>query len=144
MRAFVLSILVVPLACTHLLGVCAASAEERQSGFSLGYSSLAQAQPDPREQQYGQVVAKYRLTSSGNFKPYLGTGLGFVYRPDIKAYDPVRIRAGVAGQAGFSYLLGETSALTFDYKFLDVGPDRSPDRGSTTPQSVGVGLEIRF
>jgi outer membrane protein W len=144
MRTLFLGIAVAILACTRLSGGCAIASEERHGGFSLGYGSLTPAQSDPKAEQYGQLVAKYRLSSSGNFKPYLGTGLGFIYQPDIKAYDPARIRTGVAGEAGFSYLLGESSALTFDYKFLDVGPGSSRDRGSSTPQSVGVGLEIRF
>jgi opacity protein-like surface antigen len=144
MRTFQLYIVVVILACTHLAGICTVSAEDGRSGFSLGFNSLTAERTDPGAEQFGQLVARYQVSSLGNFRPYLATGLGYSYQPDIKTDDSVRVRTGVAGQAGFRYLLGEKSSLTFDYKFLDLGADESHDSGSSTPQSVGVGLEIKF
>jgi opacity protein-like surface antigen len=144
MKIFPLCIVVVILICTHLVGTCIVFAQEGLSGFSLGFNSLTADRADPRAEQFGQLVARYQVSSLGNFRPYLATGLGYGYQPDTKADDPLRIRTGVAGQAGFRYLLGEQSSLTFDYKFLDVGADESHDSGSSTPQSVGVGLEIKF
>jgi hypothetical protein len=49
----------------------------------------------------------------------------------------------VVGQAGFNYLLGAKSALKFDYKVLTVTPDTVRDP-KTPPQSIGVGVDIKF
>jgi outer membrane protein W len=138
-----LAIFATMLVCIPLAGTTAAFAGD-ENRFSLGYGSLTPSRTeDPKAQQFGQLTAKYRLGSSDIFKPYVGTGLAYSYQPDINPGTTTKIKTGVAGQAGFSVLLDEKSSLNFDYKFLELGSG-ARSTGSSPPQSVGVGLEIKF
>ena len=128
----------------QLAGTTAAYAGGNQNRFSLGYDSLTPFRTeDPKAQQFGQLTAKYRLGSSDIFKPYVGTGLAYSYQPNLNPGTTSKFRTGLAGQAGFSVILDKRSSLNFDYKFLELGSD-TRGSGSSPPQSVGVGLEIKF
>ena len=120
-------------------------AEEEFSGFSLDYCRLTPAPADPKAPEPGGVTAKYGFSISKDFKPYVGTGLAYSLKPVEKPGGDLEIvRAGVAGQAGFCYLLGENSSLNIDYKFFNITPNTTRGDSKTAPHSVGVGLEIKF
>lgn len=112
--------------------------------FSLGYGSLTPAPADPKVPEPGGVTAKYGFSIAKDFKPYVGTGLAYSFQPQEKSGDPRNIKAGVAGQAGFSYLLDENSSLNIDYKYFNIAPEATRGDSKTAPQSIGVGLEIKF
>ena len=130
---------------------CAARcfAGEAESRFSLGYGSLTQvpadikSPADAKAPLSGLLTAQYGFGMAQEFKPYLGTGLSYSIPQDTKPGDSLRIKTGLAGQAGFSYLLGGNSTLKFDYKILTPTPDAARDSKST-PQSLGVGVDIKF
>lgn len=143
-KRLLLAIFETILACIPLVVTPCAVAEDEQGRFSLDYGNLTPSRTSPKAQQFGQLTAKYRLGSAINFKPYVGTGLAYSYKTDINPGATTKIRTGVAGQAGFSVLLDKKSSLNFDYKFFDLAPDIERGNSSSTPQSVGVGLEIKF
>ncbi len=132
------------ISCLLTAGAGGVLAGDERDRFSLGYGSLTPTRTDPRDERYGLLTARYRLGSDGSFRLYLGTGLAYSYQPDANPTAPPRIRGGVGGQAGFSYLLGEKALLHLDYKLLEMAPDATRRSGTTTPQSVGVGVEIKF
>lgn len=119
-------------------------AADGMNRLTLGFGRLTTAGPTPGEPQIGLLTARYRLISYGNFRPYLATGVGYSLQPDETPAGIDRLRTGVAGQAGFSYLLGEKTTFTLDYKLLDLGPEAQRGRSAGTPQSIGMGLEIHF
>ena len=127
--------------------ICGAG--EAENRFSLGYGSLTQAPADAkspvdaRASASGLLTAKYGFGLATEFKPYLGTGLSYNIQPDVRPGDTTKIKAGLAGQAGFSYLMGTNSALKFDYKVLTVTLDSVRDP-KIPPQSIGVGVDIKF
>jgi len=124
-------------------------AGESQGGLLLDYGSLSQLPADAKNPvdvkapTSGMLTAQYGFGFDREFIPYLGTGLSYNIHPDIRPGDPVKIKAGLAGQAGFKYLLGENLMLKFDYKILTVTPDSSRD-SSTPSQSLGMGVHIKF
>ncbi|NVN91278.1 MAG: outer membrane beta-barrel protein [Desulfuromonadales bacterium] len=144
-KRYVLTILVAALLCNALVSATAAVAEDELGHISLGFGSLTPSRTEnPRVQQFGLLTATYRLGSTENFRPYLGTGLAYTVQPDVNPGTALRVRTGVAAQAGFNYLLGEKSSLNLDYKYLELSPDSVRGSGSSPPHSVGVGLEIKF
>jgi outer membrane protein W len=131
--------------CILLMGIPNAFAENAQEHFSLDYGNLTPTRTnDPKAEQFGQFTAKYNLGTFEIFKPYVGTGLAYSYLPDNNPGASTKVKTGVGGQAGFKVLLDEKSSLNFDYRFLDIGSDSVRGNSSSTPQSVGVGLEIKF
>lgn len=140
----ILTALVVVFSCVAVLKTATCYAEEAKNRFSLGYGNLTTAPADPKAPEPGGVTAKYGFSFAKDFKPYVGTGLAYSFQPEIKPGDTRKIRAGVAGQAGFSYLLGTNSSFNIDYKYFNVAPDATRNDSKSTPQSVGVGLEIKF
>jgi opacity protein-like surface antigen len=134
---------IVMVASIFMVNAALCRAGEVESRFSLGYGSLTQAPADAKSPKSGLLTAQYGFGTAKEFKPYLGTGLSYSIQPESRPGDSTRIRAGLAGQAGFSYLLSGNSALKFDYKVLTITPDSVRDTG-TPPQSLGVGLEIKF
>lgn len=120
------------------------SAEELYRQFSLGAGSLTTAPADVKAPEPGAVTAKYGFKIAKDFMPYMGTGLAYTYQPDIKSGDITRLKTGVAAQFGFSYLLGTNSTLNLDYKYLSVSPEQQRGDSKTTPQSLGIGLDIKF
>lgn len=126
-------------------GADLSSAEEEYSHFSLGYGRLNPAAVDPKIPAPGVVTALYGLNIAKDFMPYVGTGLAYSIQPEVRLGDTApRIKAGVAGQAGFRFMLDENAALRVDYKYLHLDPDVSHGGTKTPPQSLGVGIDIKF
>jgi len=127
-----------------LLHVSSGSAEELYQQFSLGGGRLTTAPSDAKAPEPGIVTAKYGFRIAKDFMPYMGTGLAYTYQPDTKTGDMTRLKTGVAAQVGFSYLLGENLTLKMDYKYLTVSPEQQRGDSRTAPQSLGIGLHIKF
>lgn len=130
---------------TMLLFASSGFAEELYRQFSLGGGSLTSAPADAKAPAPGIVTAKYGFRIDKDFLPYMGTGLAYSYQQEMRTGDATRIKTGVAAQFGFNYLLGDNLTLKMDYKYLAVTPDqqRSGDP-RTPPQSLGIGLDIKF
>lgn len=128
-----------------LLHAAPCSAEEFYRQFSLGAGSLSSAPTDVKAPEPGVVTAKYGFKIAKDFMPYMGTGLAYTYQPDMKTGDIMNLKTGVAAQVGFSYLLGTNSTLKLDYKYLSITPEQQRgDYSKTPPQSLGIGLDIKF
>ncbi|OGR30296.1 MAG: hypothetical protein A2X79_07610 [Desulfuromonadaceae bacterium GWB2_53_15] len=136
--------LVAIIACILLAESSLSYAGEDNNRISLDYGRLTPAPADPKAPEPGGVTAKYGFSIAKDFKPYVGTGLAYSIQPQDKPGDPRKIRAGVAGQAGFSYLLGGNSSLNIDYKYFNIAPDATRGDSKSAPQSIGVGIEIKF
>jgi outer membrane protein W len=119
-------------------------AEEDVSFFSLGYGGLTPPIASAKVQELGILTAKHGFTLVKDFKPYVGTGLAYSFQPEERPGDRAKFKTGVAGQAGFNYLLSSKSSLNFEYKYLSIAPYEMSGNGRTPPQSLGVGLDIRF
>lgn len=120
------------------------SAEELFQQFSLGGGRLTSAPPDAKDPEPGVVTARYGFKISKDFLPYMGTGLAYTYQPDAKTGEITGLKTGVAAQLGFNYLLGENSTLKLDYKYLSVSPEQQRGDSRSAPQSLGIGLDIKF
>ena len=119
--------------------------EEVYKNFSLGYGSLNPGVIDTKAPSPCALTAKYGFSFTKDFQPYVGTGLAYSITPEIKPGDTTqRIKTGVAGQAGFKFRLYENSSLSFDYKYLHLEPDVLHGNSCTSPQSLGVGVDIKF
>jgi opacity protein-like surface antigen len=127
-----------------LLHVSPGSAEGLYQQFSLGGGRLTATPSDDKAPEPGVVTAKYGFKIAKDFIPYMGTGLAYSYQPDSKTGDITRLKTGVAAQFGFSYLFGINSTLKLDYKYLSVSPDQPRGDSRTVPQSLGIGLDIKF
>jgi outer membrane protein W len=132
------------LCFTMLLHAPEVSAEELYRQFSVGGGSLTTAPSDAKAPEPGVVTAKYGFKIAKDFMPYMGTGLAYTYQPDMRTGDMTRLRTGVAAQFGFSYLLGTNSTLKLDYKYLSISPEQQRGDSKTPPQSLGIGLDIKF
>lgn len=119
-------------------------AEELYQQFSLGGGSLTEAPVDAKAPEPGVVTAKYGFRIAKDFMPYMGTGLAYAYQPDTKSGDLSRLKTGVAAQFGFSYLLGTGLTLKLDYKYITVSPEQQRSDSKASPQSLGIGLHIKF
>lgn len=119
-------------------------AEELFQQFSLGGGRLTSAPPDAKDPEPGAVTAKYGFKISKDFLPYMGTGLAYTYQPDAKTGEITGLKTGVAAQLGFNYLFGENSTLKLDYKYLSVSPEQQRGDSKSAPQSLGIGLDIKF
>lgn len=119
-------------------------AEELFEQFSLGGGRLTTAPPDAKDPEPGVVTARYGFKISKGFLPYMGTGLAYTYQPDEKSGDITGLKTGVAAQLGFNYLFGENSTLKLDYKYLAVSPEQQRGDSKSAPQSLGIGLDIKF
>ncbi|MDD5107089.1 MAG: outer membrane beta-barrel protein [Desulfuromonadaceae bacterium] len=121
-----------------------ASAEELYRQFSLGKGSLSSVLADANTQETGYVTAQYGFRIAKDFMPYMGTGLAYSYQPDTQTGDITKLRAGVAAQFGFNYLLGTNLILKFDYSYLSLSPDQLRGDSTVPPQSLGIGFDIKF
>ena len=120
-------------------------AEEVYKNFSLGYGSLNPGATDAKAPSPCALTAKYGFSFAKDFQPYVGTGLAYSIPPEIKPGDTMqRIKTGVAGQAGFKFRLDENSLLRFDYKYLHLEPDLLHGNSCPSPQSLGVGVDVKF
>ena len=120
------------------------AADKFYQQFSLGGGSLTAAPTDAKAPEPGAVTAKYGFKIDKYFMPYMGTGLAYTYQPDVKTGDITKLKTGVAAQFGFSYLLGINSTLKLDYKYLTVSPEQQRGDSKASPQSLGIGLDIKF
>ena len=120
------------------------AADEYYHQFSFGGGNLTAAPADAKAPEPGAVTAKYGFKIDNNFMPYMGTGFAYTYQPDVKTGVITKLKTGVAAQFGFSYLLGINSTLTLDYKYLTVAPEQQRGDSKTPPQSLGIGLDIKF
>lgn len=119
-------------------------AEELYHQLSLGGGSLTMAPSDAKAPEPGVVTAKYGFRIDKDFMPYMGTGLAYAYQPELKPGDSTKFKTGVAAQFGFNYLIGTNSTLKLDYKYISVSPDQPHGDSRTPPQSLGIGLDIKF
>lgn len=126
------------------LHASSASAEELYRQFSLGGDRLTMAPSDAKAPEPGIVTAKYGFKIAQDFMPYMGTGLAYKYQPDARTGDITNLKTGVAAQIGFTYLLGEGSTLKLDYKYLSLSPEQPHGDSRTAPQSIGIGVDIKF
>lgn len=121
--------------------VCAEDVTEQ---FSLGGGNLTMAPADAKAPDPALLTAKYGFKVAKDFMPYFGTGVAYTYQPDAKSGDITKLKTGLAAQFGFNYNLGSNSTLKLDYKYLAVTPDMPRGDTSTPPQSLGLGIDIRF
>ena len=119
-------------------------AEEPFQSFSLGGGTLTSTPVDTKAPEPGVVTAKYGFKIAKDFLPYMGTGLAYSYQSDMKSGDITKLRTGVAAQIGFNVLLGSQSTLKLDYKYLSISPELPRGDSKTAPQSLGIGLDIKF
>lgn len=132
------------LCFVSLLPASPSCAESFYRQFSLGAGSLTTAPSDAKAPEPGVVTAKYGFRIAKDFMPYMGTGLAYMYHPDTKPGDTTKLKTGVAAQFGFNYLLGTNLTLKMDYKYLSVSPEQQRGDSRTIPQSLGIGLDIKF
>lgn len=139
------NILAILLLCfIVLLRTSSGFAEELYRHFSLDSSSLTNIPIDTKTPEPGIVTAKYGFLFAKDFMTYLGTGLAYRYQSDNNTGDVTNLETGLAAQIGFNYLLGTNAVLKFDYKYLSLSPEQSRGDSRTPPQSLGVGLDIKF
>ena len=126
------------------ISAASVNGEELFKRFSLGGETLTSAPDDPKDPEPGVVTAKYGFKISKDFIPYMGTGLAYTYQADMKSGEITNLKTGVAAQFGFNYLLGTKSTLKFDYKYITVSPEQAQGDVRRPPQSLGIGLDIKF
>lgn len=140
-----LSILLYSILCMILLlSVPDSYAVELHQQLSLGGDRFTSAPVDSKAPEPGVVTARYGFKIAKDFLPYMGTGLSYSYTPDTRTGDVTKLRTGMAAQFGFNYLLGVNTTLKLDYKYLTVLPEQSRGDVRTAPQSLGIGLDIKF
>jgi len=127
-----------------LVYVSPGGAEDLSRNLSFGGESLTMVPIDTKEPVPGVVTAKYGFKIARDFMPYVGTGLVYTFQPDMKTGDVTKIKTGVAAQLGFNFLLGSNSTLKLDYKYLSLSPEQPRGDSRATPQSLGIGLDIKF
>lgn len=112
--------------------------------LSLSAGNLSTDPVDRKASVPGILAAKYKFNIAKDFVPYLGTGLAYSYQPDTKSGDVTNVKTGLAAQLGFNYFLGNNLTLKLDYKYLSVSPELPRGDLGSPPQSLGIGLDIRF
>lgn len=125
-----------------MAGATPSFADDAISHLSLGYDRFTLATPDPKVPAPSVVSAKYGFGGEKGFRSYLGTGLAYTLLPEVKPGEPLKLRTGAAAQAGASYQFGGNLSLTLDYKYLYIAPEAQ--RGDAPPQSIGIGVKIKF
>jgi outer membrane protein W len=148
-NTIVTAIFLTVVACIVLRESDLSYAEEVYKNFSLGYGNLNPVAADAKAPSPSVVTAKYGFSLAKDFWTYVGSGLAYTIslegKPAIPGDTSLRIKKGVAGEAGFKFLLGGNSSLSLDYKFLYLEPGALHGDGySAPPQSLGVGLDIKF
>ena len=118
------------------------TADDVISNLSLGHDRLTLATPDPKVPTPSVLGAKFGFGKANGFRSYLGTGLAYTLLPEVKPSDTLKLRTGVAAQVGASYQVGGDFSLSLDYKYLHITPDAH--HGDAPPQSIGVGVNIKF
>jgi len=145
MKTHKIFFIAVPFFCLIiLLNFSLVSGEELYKRFSLSTDKLTNAPVDANVSEPGVITAKYGFSIDRDFLPYVGTGLAYSYIPDTKSGDITNIKTGIAAQLGFAYLLGKSLTLKLEYKYLSILPDLPRGDSTAPPQSLGIGLDIRF
>jgi outer membrane protein W len=130
------------IACSAMLNVAVCHAADVKNGFTLGSGTLQPVTTDTVGKNPGVLTAKYGFSLMKDFTPYIGTGVAYVLPQDVGVSDAsTKLKTGLAGQAGVSFNLGINSALVLDYKYLRLNTDPT---NSAPPQSVGIGVNIKF
>jgi outer membrane protein W len=115
------------------------------NNLSVGYSQLSLVVKDTKIPSPSALTVKYGFSLLKDIKPYIGTGLAYVLPADATASgNPTKIKTGLAGTAGIKIDLGISSSLKIDYKYLHLNSNQTEVNNSTSPQSIGVGFEIKF
>jgi len=117
-------------------------ADEVISNLSLGHDRFTLATPDPKVPVPSVLGAKFGFGDAKGFRSYLGTGIAYTLLPEVRPSDTLKVRTGVAAQVGASYQIGGDFSLSVDYKYLHISPDAH--HGDAPPQSIGVGVNIKF
>ncbi|WP_168206032.1 OmpW family outer membrane protein [Geobacter sp. FeAm09] len=131
--------------CGVVLQAAVCRAGEEKDGFSLGYGILRPVANDTTGKSPGLLTAKYGFSLLKNVTPYIGTGVAYILPQDATATDAAtKLKTGVAGQAGVSFSLSGTSSLVIDYKYLHFTNEPATNDKSTPPQSLGIGVHIKF
>jgi len=139
-----MTLAMVTIACFAMLKAAACYADDIKDGFTLGSGTLQPVSTDTAGKNPGVLTAKYGFSLLKDFTPYIGTGVAYILPQDVGITDAsTKLKTGVAGQAGVSFNLGINSALVIDYKYLRLTNDPTYS-GNTTPQSVGIGVKIKF
>jgi outer membrane protein W len=140
----VTTLAMVTIACIATLKVAVCCAGEVNDGFALGSGTLQPVTTDTAGKNPGVLTAKYGFSLLKDFTPYIGTGVAYVLPQDAGLIDTsTKLKTGLAGQAGVSFNLGINSALVIDYKYLRLTNDPTYS-GNPTPQSLGIGVKIKF
>ena len=117
-------------------------ADDAISHLSLGHDRFTLATPDPKAPSPSVIGAKYGFSDVNGFRSYLGTGIAYTLLPEVKPGDALKLRTGMAAQAGASFQLRGNLSLSLDYKYLLIAPEAQ--RGDAPPQSIGIGVQIKF
>jgi outer membrane protein W len=125
-----------------LAGATPSLADDAIDHLSLGHDRFTLATPDPKVSAPAVIGAKYGFGGAKGVRSYLGTGLAYTLLPEVRQGDPQKLRTGAAAQAGASYQLGGNLSLSLDYKYLYIAPEAQ--RGDAPPQSIGIGVKIKF
>lgn len=128
--------------CILLAGSTNTLADDAIARLSVGHDPFTQVPPDPKVQSPSVLGAKYGFSGSKGFTPYLGTGIAYTLLPEVKPGDAMKLKTGVAAQAGASYRFDGGFSLSLDYKYLFMPVEIQ--RGEAPPQSIGIGVNIRF
>ena len=132
-------------ACVLFAAAPAISSAEESDSLFLGFGSLVPAISQPKSSTPKSVTLIYGFSLLKEIKPYVGTGVAYVFTSDAKpGENPARFKTGVAGQAGFKIDLGEQSLFQIDYQYLNIATDQPQKDNSATLQSIGFGLKIQF
>jgi outer membrane protein W len=145
-RGGVATLAMVTIACIAMLKGAVCYAGDVTGGFTLGPGTLQPVTTDTAGRNPGVLTAKYGFSLLKDFTPYIGTGLAYILPQDdvITTDTSAKLKTGVAGQAGVSFKLGSNSALVIDYKYLRLTNDSPNSDKGTPPQSVGIGVKIKF
>lgn len=129
-----------------LLAVTATGHADQLERLSLGFDRLVPSADKELTATPTALTMKYGFGLLKGIKPYLGTGVAYILPSEGKPGEsaPSKLKTGLAGQAGVKIDLGSSSLLKVDYQYLRVTPDPQRGDNSTTPQSIGIGLEIKF
>jgi outer membrane protein W len=134
----------VTIACIAMLKGTVCYAGDITDGFTLGPGTLQPVTTDTAGKNPGVLTAKYGFSLLKDFTPYIGTGLAYILPQEAGVTDTSKLKTGVAGQAGVSFNLGSSSALVIDYKYLRLMNDTPNSGQGSPPQSVGIGVKIKF
>ena len=119
------------------------SSDSNQPLLGNGYSTSLPA--EPHVQIPDSLTLKYKPDVSKRFKPFLGTGLAYsVTTQETHNESKKEMKAGVGAKAGFNFQLGKNFSINFDYNYLYLSPDVRHALDGSTPQQIGIGINLMF